>query len=147
MRILQGTCSHGGGRKDPSDDESFMRVFAADAWKIKHIFTQYCILEICFHFLPCHFVLIYFCLHNCIIFNICIEQKSFFVMLVFLFCKLFEHHSQTNFPFIKTKPFKVAKYKKEWQIFRPKWVKIKIVVIILSLLLKNENKDTHYKYT
>ncbi len=33
------------------------------------------------------------------------------------------------------------------QIFRPKWEKIKIVVIILSLLLKNENKDTHYKYT
>ncbi len=46
-------------------------------------------------------------------------------------------------PIIKTKPFKVAKYKKGWQIFRPKWVKIKIVVIILSLLLKNENKDTH----
>ncbi len=61
--------------------------------------------------------------------------------------KLFEHHSQTNVPIIKTKPFKVAKYKKKrMQIFRPKWVKIKIVVIILSLL-KNENKDTHYKYT
>ncbi len=58
----------------------------------------------------------------------------FFVMLVFLFCKLFEHHSQTNFPIIKTKPFKVVKYKKGWQIFRPKWVKIKIVVIFLSLL-------------
>ncbi len=67
-------------------------------------------------------------------------------MLVFLFCKLFEHYSQTNFPIIKTKPFKVTKYKKEWWIFRPKWVKIKIFVIILSLLLKNENKDTHYKY-
>ncbi len=26
-------------------------------------------------------------------------------------------------------------------------MKIKIFVIILSLLLKNENKDTHYKYT
>ncbi len=65
----------------------------------------------------------------------------------FSILKLFEHHSQTNFPIIKTKPFKVAKYKKGWQIFRPKWVKIKIVVIILSLLLKNENKDTHYKYT
>ncbi len=48
---------------------------------------------------------------------------------------------------INTKPFKITKYKKEWQIFRPKWVKIKIVVIILSLLLKNERKDTHYKYT
>ncbi len=73
--------------------------------------------------------------------------SRFFVMLVFLFCKLFEHYSQTNFPIIKTKPFKVTKYKKVWQIFRPKWVKIKKIVIILSLLLKNENKDTHYKYT
>ncbi len=36
--------------------------------------------------------------------------SRFFVMLVFLFCKLFEHHSQTNCPIIKTKPFKVAKY-------------------------------------
>ncbi len=45
-------------------------------------------------------------------------------------------YSQTNFPFIKTKPFKVVIYKKGWQIFRPKSVKIKIIVIILSLLLK-----------
>ncbi len=73
--------------------------------------------------------------------------SRFFVMLVLLLCKLSEHYSQTNFPIIKTKPFKVTKYKKVWQIFRPKWVKIKIFVIILSLLLKNENKDTHYKYT
>ncbi len=68
-------------------------------------------------------------------------------MLVLLFCKLSEHYSQTNFPIIKTKPFKVKKKKKEWQIFRPKWVKIKIFVIILSFLLKNKNKDTHYNYT
>ncbi len=60
--------------------------------------------------------------------------SRFFVMLVFLFCKLFEHYSQTNFHIIKTKPFKVAQYEKVWRIFRPKWVKIKIVVIILSLL-------------
>ncbi len=65
-------------------------------------------------------------------------------MLVLLFCKFSEHYSQINFPIIKTKPFKVTKYKKEWQIFRPKWVKIKIFVIILSLLFKNKNKDTHY---
>ncbi len=32
------------------------------------------------------------------------------VMLVFLFCKLFGHYSQTNFLIIKTKPFKVTKY-------------------------------------
>ncbi len=57
--------------------------------------------------------------------------SRFFVMLVFLFCKLFEHYSQTNFPIIKTKPFKVTKIKKGWQIFRPKWVKITIFVIIL----------------
>ncbi len=51
--------------------------------------------------------------------------SRFFVMLVFLFCKLFEHYRQTNFLIIKTKPFKVTKYKKVWWIFRPKWVKIK----------------------
>ncbi len=69
-------------------------------------------------------------------------------MLVFLLCKLFEHYSQTNFPIIKTKPLKVTQYfKKVLLIFRLKWVKIKIFVIILSLLLKNENKDAHYKYT
>ncbi len=68
-------------------------------------------------------------------------------MLVLLFCKLFEHYGQTNFPIIKTKPFKVTKYKKVWQIFRPKWVKIKIFVIIFFFVIKNENKDTHYKYT
>ncbi len=73
--------------------------------------------------------------------------SRFFVMLVFLFCKLFEHYRQPNFLIIKTKPFKVTKYKKVWWIFRPKWVKIKIFVIIFSLLLKNESKDTHYKYT
>ncbi len=36
----------------------------------------------------------------------------------FSILKLFEHHSQTNLPIIKTKPFKVANYKKVWQIFR-----------------------------
>ncbi len=46
--------------------------------------------------------------------------SRFFVMLVLLFCKLSEY-SQTNFPIIK--PFKVRK--KEWQIFRQKWAKIK----------------------
>ncbi len=39
--------------------------------------------------------------------------------------------SQSNFPIMKTKHFKVTKYKKVWQIFRPMWVKIKIFVIIL----------------
>ncbi len=68
-------------------------------------------------------------------------------MLDFLCCKLSEHCSSTNFPIIKTKPFKVTQYKTVWRIFRPKWVKIQIVLIILSLLLKNESKDTHYKYT
>ncbi len=28
-------------------------------------------------------------------------------------CKLFEHYSQTHFPIIKTKPFKVTKIKKD----------------------------------
>ncbi len=36
--------------------------------------------------------------------------SRFFVMLIFLFCKLFEHYSQTNFAIIKTKPYKVTKY-------------------------------------
>ncbi len=40
------------------------------------------------------------------------RMSWFFVMLVFSILKLFEHHSQTNFTIIKTKPFKVAKYKK-----------------------------------
>ncbi len=34
--------------------------------------------------------------------------SRFFVMLVLLFCKLSEYYSQTNFPIIKTKPFKVT---------------------------------------
>ncbi len=64
----------------------------------------------------------------------CFTILSILIVLVFLFCKLFEHYSQTNFPIIKTKTFKVTKYKKGWSIFRPKWMKIKIFVIILSLL-------------
>ncbi len=47
-----------------------------------------------------------------------------------------ERCSQNNFPITKTNPFKVTKYKNEWWIFRPMWGKIKICVIILSLLLK-----------
>ncbi len=43
----------------------------------------------------------------------------------FLFCKLSEQYSQTNFPVIKTKPFKVTKYLKSMT---------KIIVIILPLL-------------
>ncbi len=39
--------------------------------------------------------------------------SRFFVMLVFLFCKLFEHYSQINFPIIKTKPFQITKIKKD----------------------------------
>ncbi len=72
--------------------------------------------------------------------------SQFFVMLVFLFWKLFEQYSQTNFPIIKTKPFKVKKYKKEWWIFRPKWAKIKIFVIIylsLKMRRKMHNTNTH----
>ncbi len=68
-------------------------------------------------------------------------------MLVFLFCKLFEHNSQTNFPIIKTKPFKVTKYKKYGRYFLQAKVGEDKIFIILSLLLKNYNKDTHCKYT
>uniref|UniRef100_A0A672P2K9 Uncharacterized protein n=1 Tax=Sinocyclocheilus grahami TaxID=75366 RepID=A0A672P2K9_SINGR len=38
--------------------------------------------------------------------------SRFFVMLVLLFCKLSEHYSQTNFPILKRKPYKVTKYKR-----------------------------------
>ncbi len=61
-----------------------------------------------------------------------------FIMILchvgFSILQVFEHNSQTNFPIIKTKPFKVTKYKKVWQMFRPKGVKIKIFVISLPLL-------------
>ncbi len=40
------------------------------------------------------------------------DLSRFFVMLVFLFCKLFEQYSQTNLPIIKTKPLKITTYKK-----------------------------------
>ncbi len=61
-------------------------------------------------------------------------------MLVLLFLSV--HYSQTNFPIIKTKPFKVTKYKKEWWIIRPKikWAKIKIVAIVLIFLIANKIK-------
>ncbi len=74
--------------------------------------------------------------------------SRFFVMLVLLFCKLSEHYSQTNFPITKTKPFKVKqKKKKNGRYLGQSGWRIKIFVIILSFLLKNKNKDTHYKYT
>ncbi len=79
--------------------------------------------------------------------NISIFHDFITILCHVSFNILSEQYGQTNFPIIKTKPFKVTEYKKEWWIFRPKWVKIKIFVIILSLLLKNKNKDTHYKYT
>ncbi len=59
--------------------------------------------------------------------------SRFFVMLVFLFCKLFEHYRQTNFLIIKTKPFKVTKYKKVWRIFRTKWVKFQVSSFICHI--------------
>ncbi len=31
-------------------------------------------------------------------------------MLILLFCKLSEQYSQTDFPILKTKPYKVTKY-------------------------------------
>ncbi len=64
-----------------------------------------------------------------------------------LFFLKFHNFLSDSVSITKTNPFKVTKYKKVWWIFRPKWGKIKIFVIILSLLLKNKNKDTHYKYT
>ncbi len=56
------------------------------------------------------------------------------------FTILSEQCSLNNFLCTKTNPFKVTKYKKVWWMFRPKWGKIKIFVIILSLLLKIRTK-------
>ncbi len=70
--------------------------------------------------------------------------SRFFVMLFFLFCKLFEHYSQTYFPIRNTKPFKVTKYLKiTWKIFRPKWVNIKIFVILFYLCYKKMRNKIH----
>ncbi len=69
--------------------------------------------------------------------------SQFFVMLGFLFCKLSEQHSQTPFPIIKTKPFKVTKYKKGWWIFRPKWAKIKTFVILFYLCYLKIRTNIH----
>ncbi len=66
--------------------------------------------------------------------NISIFHDFITILCHVSFTILSEQYGQTNFPIIKTKPFKVTEYKKEWWIFRPKWVKIKIFVIILSLL-------------
>ncbi len=66
--------------------------------------------------------------------------RDFIMMLVLLFC----------LNSVETKPFKVTKYKYVYIlcIFRPKWAKIKIFVIILSSLLKIRTKihitNTHY---
>ncbi len=77
-----------------------------------------------------------------------ISYHNFITILCHVgFTILSDQCSQNNFPIIQTKPFKVTKYVKEWWIFRPKWAKIKIFFIILYLLLKNKNKDTHYKNT
>ncbi len=64
--------------------------------------------------------------------------------VIFLFCKLFEHYGQTHFPIIKTNLFKVTKYKKIWQIFRPKWEKIKIFISLFSHYLSTQLPLTGY---
>ncbi len=75
------------------------------------------------------------------------KYHNFTILCHVDFTILSEQCSQNNFPITKTNPFKVTKYKKVWWIFRRKWGKIKIFVIILSLVLKIRTKDTHYKYT
>ncbi len=59
---------------------------------------------------------------------------SRFTILSILCClSITTNLSHINFPIIKTKHFKVTKYKNVWQIFRPKWVNIKTFVIILLM--------------
>ncbi len=69
--------------------------------------------------------------------------SQFFVMLVFLFCKLSEQHCQTHLSIIKTKPFKVTKYKKGWRIFRPKWAKIKTSLSFYFIFVIKKLEQRH----
>ncbi len=62
-----------------------------------------------------------------------------FLLLNVDFTIVSEQCSQNNFPITKTNPFMVTKYKKVWWLFRPKWGRIQIFFIILSLLLKITN--------
>ncbi len=39
------------------------------------------------------------------------------------------------------KPYKVKDFKKEWQTFRPKWSKIKIICHYCIFVIKKKNKD------
>jgi len=69
-----------------------------------------------------------------------LENHNFTILWHVDFTILSEQCSQNNFPITKTNPFKVTKHEKVWWIFRPKWGKIQIFVIILSLLLKIRTK-------
>ncbi len=69
-----------------------------------------------------------------------LKYHNFTILYHVDFTILSEQSSQNNFPITKTNPFMVIQYKKVWWIFRPKWGKIKICVIILSLLLKLRTK-------
>ncbi len=73
--------------------------------------------------------------------------SRFFVMLGFVFCKLFEHYSKTHFPIIKTKPFKVTKYLNSIADIYAKVGEDKNLCHYFIFVIKNLNKDTHYKYT
>ncbi len=73
------------------------------------------------------------------------EQVLFFLFFFTILCHvdftiLSVHYRQTNFPIIKTKPFKVTKYKKEWWIIRPKWAKIKNRCYCSYFLIANKIK-------
>ncbi len=67
------------------------------------------------------------------------KYQNFTILFHVDFTILSEQCSQNNFPITKTNPFKVTKYK-VWWIFRPRWGKIKIFVIISSLILKIRTK-------
>ncbi len=68
------------------------------------------------------------------------KYQNFAILCHVDFTIVSEQCSQNNFPITKINPFKVPKYEKVWWIFRQKWGKIKIFVIILSLLLKIRTK-------
>ncbi len=72
--------------------------------------------------------------------NFFFKYHNFTILCHVDFTIVSEQCSQNNFPITKTNPFKVTNIKKVWWIIRPKWGKIKICVIILSLLLKIRTK-------
>ncbi len=72
--------------------------------------------------------------------NFFFKYHNFTILCHVYFTIVSEQCSQNNFPIKKTNPFKVTNIKKVWWIIRPK-------CHYFIFVIKNKNKDTHYKYT